>query len=109
MINNIVYLKSLSNKNMINMAKRKKKKPEESVETVEAVEDKPEESVEPVEEQPEAEEPKELPKFMNKTKEGIKIRLGNERGNDAKWITVNPGESVTIPRKIALANKLKIV
>lgn len=46
------------------------------------------------------------PKFINKGND-VKINLGDR--NDSKWITVHTGEIVTIPRKIAKANKLQEV
>ena len=50
-------------------------------------------------------EPKVL-KFKNVGK-GIKIKLIDEKDRKKfKWITVKPGEIVSIPRKIALRNKL---
>ena len=70
-------------------------KPVEDEETVKAEEPK---SVEPVE------EPK-APQFKNNSGKGIKIKLVDEEKN-FKWITVKPGESVTIPKKIAKANGL---
>lgn len=44
------------------------------------------------------------PQFKNNSNKGMKIKLVD--GKNFKWITVKPGESVTIPEKIALANKL---
>lgn len=50
-------------------------------------------------------EPKVL-KFKNVGK-GIKIKLVDEKDRKKfKWITVKPGEEVSIPRKIALRNRL---
>lgn len=50
-------------------------------------------------------EPKIL-KFRN-VGEGMKIKLVDEKNKRKfKWITVKPGEVVSIPRKIALRNKL---
>ncbi len=63
-------------------------------------EEKPEEKSE--EEKP---EPK-LPKFKNNGKD-VKIKLGNLV--EYHWITVKKGETVTIPRDIALANNLEEV
>jgi len=75
------------------MAKRKSKPAVEvKVEEVETEEFKP------------IEEPK-VKRFKNNTKEGMKIKLIN--GKEFKWINVKQGEIVTIPEKIALANKFE--
>ncbi len=67
-------------------------------------------------EEPEAKVPEEvkqpvdkpsLPKFINNTGKDIKIRLGKRK--EPNWITVEVGESVEIPRKLAKANKLQEV
>ncbi len=50
-----------------------------------------------------AEEQKAEPQFINNGKD-VKIRL--DEGKTFKWITVRNGQTVTIPRKIALANGL---
>lgn len=42
--------------------------------------------------------------FKNNSEKGIKIKLVN--GKKFKWITVKPGESVIVPKKIAKANGL---
>ena len=84
------------------MVKKKSNQAPEKVEEVEAVE---ESIVEPVEEV-KAEEPK-VKGFKNNSDKGIKIKLVD--GKKFKWITVKPGDIVTIPRKIALANKLEEV
>ena len=65
------------------------------------------ESAKPIEEKP-VEKPEEVkekvePQFKNNGKD-MKIKL--IEGEEFKWITVRHGEVVTIPRKIALANKL---
>jgi len=44
--------------------------------------------------------------FKNNGKD-VKIRLGDK--DSGKWITVKKGKTVTIPRKIALANGLEEV
>jgi len=62
-----------------------------SIETEEAVEE-----VKPVEVKPK--------QFKNNSEKGIKIKLVD--GKKFKWITVKPGDIVTIPKKIAKANKL---
>lgn len=49
-----------------------------------------------------SEEPK-LPQFKN-VGEGMKIKLVD--GKKFKWLTVKKGDIVTIPRKLALKNKL---
>ena len=74
----------------------KKSKPvvEEAIEAVEPVE--PVEEVMP-------EEPK-LNRFKNNSQKGIKIKLVD--GRNIKWLTVKPGDIVTIPKKIAKANNL---
>ncbi len=46
------------------------------------------------------------PQYINNGKD-VKINLGDR--NESNWITVKAGEVVTIPRKIALANKLEEV
>ena len=61
-----------------------------------------EEVVEPVEEVM-PEEPK-AKQFKNNSKKGIKIKLVD--GKKFKWITVKPGDIVTISKKIAKANGL---
>lgn len=61
------------------------------------------EEVEVPEEAP-VEEPK-APQFKNNSEKGIKIKLVDEKKN-FKWITVKPGDIVTIPKKIAKANGL---
>ena len=48
-------------------------------------------------------EPK-VKQFKNNSDKGMKIKLID--GNKFKWITVRTGEVVSIPRKLALANKL---
>jgi len=77
---------------------KKKSKPE--VVEVEAVEESEEvvvaEAEKPVEAKPE--------QFKNNSDKGMKIKLID--GKNFKWITVKPGESVTIPRKLAIANGL---
>ena len=50
------------------------------------------------------EEPKVL-RFKNNSEKGIKIKLVDDKKN-FKWITVKPGDIVTIPKKIAKANGL---
>ncbi len=58
---------------------------------------------------PDQEEPVEEveePKFKNNGKD-IKINLGTK--DESNWLTVKEGEVVTIPRDIALANKLEEV
>lgn len=47
-----------------------------------------------------------LPQFKNNGK-AIKVNLGNR--DEVNWITIQSGEVVTIPRRIALANKLEEV
>jgi len=70
---------------------KKKSKPVVEEPKAEAVEEKP------------VEEPK-VNKFKNNSEKGIKIKL--VEGKDFKWITVKPGDIVTIPKKIAKANHL---
>ena len=60
------------------------------------------EEVEVPEEAP-VEEPK-APQFKNNSEKGIKIKLVD--GKNFKWITVKPGDIVTISKKIAKANGL---
>ncbi len=84
------------------MAKEKSNKPVKEVKDeapVEEVEEKPVEEVK-------VEEPVEVKvkRFKNNTRKGMKIKLVD--GKNFKWITVKPGDVVTIPRKIALRNKL---
>ena len=43
-------------------------------------------------------------RFKNNSQKGIKIKLID--GKTFKWITVKAGDIVTIPEKIAKANKL---
>lgn len=57
---------------------------------------------EPVEEPVEEVEVK--PQFKNNSEKGIKIKLVD--GKKFKWITVKPGDIVTISKKIAKANGL---
>jgi len=76
----------------------KNKSNHEKVE-VEAVEEVAKESIEAV--IPE-EKPK-MPQFKN-VGNGIKIKV--VEGKTFRWITVKKGQVVTIPRKIALRNKL---
>jgi hypothetical protein len=73
-----------------------------------ASEEKPKEESEEVTD--EAEEPVEtklvetkVPRFKN-VGEGMKIKLVD--GKKFRWITVKKGEVVTLPRKLALRNKL---
>ena len=75
------------------MAKEKSKAVEEP--KVEAVEVKPVE-VKPVEIKPK--------QFKNNSEKGIKIKLVD--GKNFEWLTVKPGDIVTIPKKIAKANGL---
>ena len=80
------------------MAKNKSE-PKEAVEPkVEAVEEI--EAPEKVEEAP----VEVKPQFKNNSEKGIKIKLVN--GKKFEWITVKPGDIVTIPKKIAKANGL---
>ena len=81
----------------------KKSKPKK-VEEIE--EPKVEEEVEAVEVKPEEVKPVEVEevKFKNNTGNGIKIKLVD--GRNINWMTVKPGDIVTIPEKIALANNL---
>lgn len=72
---------------------------------------KPEVAKPKVEKTPEADKVPEVesnsePEFKNNGKD-VKIRLGNKE--TGKWITVKKGETVTISRKIALANGLEEV
>ena len=69
----------------------------------EAEEVKPEEAVEEAKPEEPVEEPK-LNKFKNNSEKGIKIKLVD--GKKFEWITVKPGDIVTIPKKIAKANGL---
>ena len=69
------------------------------------VDKKDEEKPEEKSEEAKSEESK-LPKFKNKGKD-VKIKLGNLV--EYRWITVKTGEVVTIPREVALANKLEEV
>ena len=75
------------------MAKKHNNQAPEKVEEV-----KPElvEEVKPVEVKPK--------QFKNNSEKGIKIKLVD--GKNFKWITVKPGDIVTIPKKIAKANGL---
>ena len=66
-----------------------------------------------VEEQPEEEEGEEHtypkvsePQFINNG-QAVKVKLID--GEEFRWITVKKGQTVTIPRKIALANKFEEV
>ena len=75
-----------------------------------AVEEPKVEAVEDVPERPRKEgekdtfpEPK-VNKFKNNSEKGIKIKLVD--GKNFKWITVKPGDIVTISKKIAKANGL---
>jgi len=75
-----------------------------------AVEEPKVEAVEHVPERPRKEgekdtfpEPK-VKEFKNNTGKGMKIKLVD--GRNIKWITVKPGQIVTIPEKLAKANKL---
>ena len=77
------------------MAKQKSKPAVEEPEKVEAVE-KPVEEEKPVE--------VEEVKFKNNTGNGMKIKLVD--GKNINWMTVKPGDIVTIPEKIAKANNL---
>jgi len=43
-------------------------------------------------------------KFKNNTGNGMKIKIVD--GRNINWMTVKPGDIVTIPEKIALANNL---
>jgi len=54
------------------------------------------EEVKPVEVKPK--------QFKNNSEKGIKIKLVD--GKNFKWLTVKPGDIVTIPKKIAKANRL---
>ncbi len=85
---------SVSGVNLIKMAKESNK-PVEEPEKVEAVDTL-------VEAKP-IEEPK-VNRFKNNSEKGIKIKLVD--GKNFKWITVKPGDIVTIPKKIAKANGL---
>ncbi len=96
-----------------NKSDTKSDKEVETVEKTEEVTDESEETI--VAEAPEAETVEtpigdipveEEPQFKNNTKKGIKIRVGKAKDNSVNWITVKPGESVTIPTKIAKANGL---
>ena len=88
------------------------KKNKQKVETPETTEEKSEEVEGPIipeveeaakEEAKEVEVPEEKPDSLPQFKNN-----GGSR-DESKWITVRSGEVVTIPRKIALANKLKEV
>jgi len=70
---------------------KKKSKPVVEEPKAEAVEEKP------------VEEPK-VNKFKNNSEKGIKIKLVD--GKKFEWITVKPGDIVTISKKIAKANHL---
>jgi len=70
---------------------KKKSKPVVEEPKAEAVEEKP------------VEEPK-VNKFKNNSEKGIKIKLVD--GKKFEWITVKPGDIVTISKKIAKANGL---
>ena len=54
------------------------------------------EEVKPVEVKPK--------QFKNNSEKGIKIKLVD--GRNISWLTVKPGDIVTIPKKIAKANGL---
>ncbi len=77
-------------------------KAEKATDKVKKAEEKAKkESEEPIE----VEKSKE-PQFKNNGKD-VKIKLIDDEDSDNfKWITVKKGQVVTIPRKIALANKL---
>ena len=97
-------MKSLYKTN--NMEKNTNKKVEDVKAPEKSVEVAPEE-VKPVEaKKPSKANPVEVKpqRFKNNTGKGIKIKEVD--GKDFKWITVKPGEIVTIPEKIALANNL---
>ncbi len=88
-----------------NKMAKDKSKPEDVKEPVEEkVEEKVEE--EPKEKSEEVKPDEALPKFKNNGKD-IKINLGNK--DEPDWITVKEGQVVTIPKSIALANKLEEV
>ena len=77
-----------------------------------AKEIKPIEQPKEVEVAKEVEKPVEKPveevkvnRFKNNSEKGIKIKLVDDKKN-FKWITVKPGDIVTIPKKIAKANGL---
>jgi len=55
--------------------------------------------VEPVEVKPK--------QFKNNSEKGIKIKL--VKGRNISWLTIKPGDIVTIPEKLAKANKLEEV
>lgn len=65
---------------------------------VEKAKAKPIEAAKPVEEV-------KVNRFKNNSEKGIKIKLVDDKKN-FKWITVKPGDIVTIPKKIAKANGL---
>ena len=48
--------------------------------------------------------PEVKPQFKNNSEKGIKIKLVD--GRNISWLTVKPGDIVTIPKKIAKANGL---
>jgi len=92
------------------MEKNKNKKVEEVTEDVKAPEEsvevapeevKPVEAKKPIEAKPVEVKPQ---RFKNNTGKGIKIKEVD--GRNINWMTVKPGDIVTIPEKIALANNL---
>jgi len=92
------------------MEKNKNKKVEEVTEDVKAPEEsvevapeevKPVEAKKPIEAKPVEVKPQ---RFKNNTGKGMKIKLID--GKKFSWITVKPGDIVTIPAKIAKANNL---
>lgn len=86
------------------MAKDKSKPEESKPEEAKPVEHVPERPREEGEKDTFHEEPK-VNRFKNNSEKGIKIKLVDEKKN-FKWITVKPGDIVTIPKKIAKANGL---
>ena len=101
-------MKSLYKTN--NMEKNKNKKVEEVTEDVKAPEEsvevapeevKPVEAKKPIEAKPVEVKPQ---RFKNNTGKGMKIK--KVEGIKINWMTVKPGDTVTIPAKIAKANNL---
>jgi len=79
----------------------KKSKPAKVEEIEEPKVEEKEEEVKPVE--AEAVKVEEV-KFKNNTGNGMKIKIVD--GRNINWMTVKPGDIVTIPAKIAKANNL---
>ena len=83
-------------------------KAKKEAEKLKKAEEKKESEEKSVEKPEDVEIVKSLPQFKNNGND-VKIKLILDKQNDEenfKWITVKKGQIVTIPRNIALANKL---